>query len=107
RCRILIGMRPIGCRFRNAFFVATQDYRRSTMTQFTRRDVFATAAGAAVATVAGFNPLTTTPAVAATAGKGTGVYRYKFGDYEIIQLMDGARTFAMPDKFVVNVSKDE
>jgi glyoxylase-like metal-dependent hydrolase (beta-lactamase superfamily II) len=29
------------------------------------------------------------------------------GDYEIIQLMDGARTFPMPDKFVVNVSKDE
>jgi glyoxylase-like metal-dependent hydrolase (beta-lactamase superfamily II) len=44
---------------------------------------------------------------ATPAGKGTGVYRYKIGDAEGIQLMDGARTFPMPDKFVVNVSKDE
>ena len=41
------------------------------------------------------------------AGKGTGVYRFKVGDYEVIQLMDGARTFPIPDKFVVNISKDE
>ncbi|HEX5212626.1 MAG TPA: MBL fold metallo-hydrolase [Pseudolabrys sp.] len=53
-------------------------------------------------------PIAGCPAsAAAPAGKGTGVYRYKVGDYEIIQLMDGARTFPVPDKFVVNISKDE
>ncbi len=44
---------------------------------------------------------------AAPAAKGTGVYRYKFGDVEVVQLMDGARTFPMPDQFVANVSKDQ
>lgn len=73
---------------------------------FTRRKLFATAAAATAATA--LTPLVGSAArAAAPAGKGTGVYRYKVGDYEIIQLMDGARTFPVPDKFVVNVSKDE
>lgn len=76
------------------------------MTQLTRRRLFATAAAATAATT--LTPLLGSPArAAAPSGRGTGVYRYKFGDAEIIQLMDGARTFPMPDKFVVNVSKDE
>ncbi len=75
------------------------------MTQMTRRTLFATAAAATAASA--LSPLTGTARAAASAGKGTGVYRYKMGDFEIIQLMDGARTFPMPDKFVVNVSKDE
>ncbi len=76
------------------------------MTHFTRRKLFATAAAATAATA--LTPLLGQAArAAAPAGKGTGVYRYKMGDYEIIQLMDGARTFPMPDHFVVNVSKDE
>jgi glyoxylase-like metal-dependent hydrolase (beta-lactamase superfamily II) len=76
------------------------------MTELTRRTLFAGAAAATAATA--LAPLTGTAARAATpAGKGTGVYRYKVGDYEIIQLMDGARTFPIPDKFVVNVSKDQ
>ena len=45
---------------------------------------------------------------AAPAGiKGSGIYAYKVGDYEIVQLMDGARTFPMPDGFIVNASKDK
>lgn len=73
---------------------------------FTRRKLFATAAAATAATA--LTPLIGGAArAAAPAGKGTGVYRYKVGDYEMIQLMDGARTFPVPDKFVVNVSKDE
>jgi glyoxylase-like metal-dependent hydrolase (beta-lactamase superfamily II) len=75
------------------------------MTQMTRRTMFATAAAATAASA--LSPLTGTARAATSAGKGTGVYRYKMGDFEIIQLMDGARTFPMPDKFVVNVSKDE
>lgn len=75
------------------------------MTLMTRRTLFASAAATGVATALG--PLAGRPASAAPAVKGTGVYRYKLGDFEIIQLMDGARTFPMPDKFVVNVSKDE
>jgi glyoxylase-like metal-dependent hydrolase (beta-lactamase superfamily II) len=76
------------------------------MIDLTRRRLFATAAAATAATA--LAPLGGTGVrAAAPAGKGTGVYRYKLGDYEIIQLMDGARTFPMPDNFVVNASKDE
>ena len=76
------------------------------MSFITRRTLFTGVAAAGAATA--LAPLAGRSAVAATsAGKGTGVYRYKLGDYELIQLMDGARTFPMPDKFVVNVSKDE
>lgn len=72
----------------------------------TRRRLFASAAAAGAASA--LTPLAAGQVFAAApAGKGTGVYRYKVGDAEIIQLMDGARTFPMPDKFVVNVSKDE
>ncbi len=73
----------------------------------TRRKLFASVAAAGAATA--LAPLGGSKSLAAISppGKGTGVYRYKLGDYEIIQLMDGARTFPMPDKFVVNVSKDE
>jgi len=74
--------------------------------QLTRRHLFAGAAAAGVATA--MPPLAKTSAFAAgSAGKGTGVYRYKVGDYEIIQLMDGARTFPIADNFIVNASKDE
>jgi glyoxylase-like metal-dependent hydrolase (beta-lactamase superfamily II) len=74
--------------------------------QITRRTLFASAAAAGAATA--LTPFGGSRLLAAVpAGKGTGVYRYKIGDAEIIQLMDGARTFPMPDKFVVNVSKDE
>jgi glyoxylase-like metal-dependent hydrolase (beta-lactamase superfamily II) len=76
------------------------------MTKLTRRDLFASAAIAATASAA--VPLMGTVVRAAVpAGKGTGVYRYKLGDYEIIQLMDGARTLPIPDNFVVNASRDE
>jgi glyoxylase-like metal-dependent hydrolase (beta-lactamase superfamily II) len=80
------------------------------MTTMTRRTLFATAAAATAATA--LTPLIgqvigQAARAAAPSGKGTGVYRYKVGDYEIIQLMDGARTFPIADKFVVNASKDE
>jgi glyoxylase-like metal-dependent hydrolase (beta-lactamase superfamily II) len=76
------------------------------MIQMTRRKLFATAASATAATA--LTPLAVRNAFAAApAGiKGSGIYAYKLGDYEIVQLMDGARTFAMPDGFIVNASKD-
>lgn len=78
----------------------------NAMTKLTRRHLFAGVAAAGAASA--LTPLLGGGArAAAPAIKGTGVYRYKVGDYEIVQLMDGARTFPMPDKFVVNVSKDE
>ena len=73
------------------------------MIQLTRRTLFKGAAAASAATaLMPFNAR-----AAGTVGKGTGVYRYKLGDFEIIQLMDGARTFPIADNFVVNASKDE
>jgi glyoxylase-like metal-dependent hydrolase (beta-lactamase superfamily II) len=77
------------------------------MTKLNRRTLFAGAAAIAAAPIT--MPLmgNTAARAAAPVGKGTGVYRYKLGDYEIIQLMDGARTFPIPDNFLVNVSKDQ
>jgi glyoxylase-like metal-dependent hydrolase (beta-lactamase superfamily II) len=78
------------------------------MTQFTRRHLFATAAAVGAATaVAPFN-VTPAKAAAPTAGKqAAGFYRYKVGDYEVTQISDGARTFPMPDGFIVNATKDQ
>ncbi len=77
------------------------------MMQLTRRNLFAGAAAAAAATA--LMPITGRNVFAAApAGiKGSGIYSYKLGDYEIVQLMDGARTFPLPDGFIVNASKDK
>jgi glyoxylase-like metal-dependent hydrolase (beta-lactamase superfamily II) len=50
------------------------------------------------------------PAIAAapTTGKqAPGFYRYKIGDIEVTVVTEGARTFPLPDNFVVNQSKEE
>ena len=73
------------------------------MIEFSRRHILAGAAVGAAATAVGLP----TAARAATEIKSSGVYRYKVGDVQIVQLMDGARTFPIADNFVVNVSKDE
>ena len=78
------------------------------MTQLTRRKLFAGVAAAGAATaltpLMGRSALTSAPA----AGKqAPGFYRYKVGDYEITQLSDGARTFPIPDGFIVNLDKDK
>lgn len=71
--------------------------------QFTRRTALAGAATITAAAAAG--PL---PALAqAPAAGGSGVFRYKLGDAEVIQLLDGATTFAMPETFVTNVPKEQ
>ena len=72
------------------------------MHDLTRRNLFVGVAASAAATVA---PRAIMAAVPPT--KSTGIFSYKVGDYEIVQLRDGARTFPIPDTFVVNVSKDK
>jgi glyoxylase-like metal-dependent hydrolase (beta-lactamase superfamily II) len=73
------------------------------MYDLTRRELFVGAAAAAAA--ATMVPRATKAAVPPV--KSTGIFSYRVGDYEIVQLRDGARTFPMPDTFVVNVSKDK
>lgn len=76
------------------------------MIQLNRRNLFAGAA--AVTATAALTSVTGRPAFAAApAIKSSGYYTYKVGEYDVIALMDGARTFPMPDGFVVNASKEK
>lgn len=65
--------------------------------------------GAAIAGAASaLSPLGTSTAEASVAPAGAqapGFYRYKVGAFECTSINDGARTFPVPDKFVVNVPK--
>jgi hypothetical protein len=72
------------------------------MLDLTRRNLFVGVAAGAATT-----PMPRATVAAAPTIKSTGIFSYKVGDYDIVQLRDGARTFAMPDTFVVNVSKDQ
>lgn len=77
------------------------------MAALTRRRLLTGAAAAGAGTILGplsFSARAATP----IAGKqAPGFYRYKVGDFEVTQFVDGARTFPMPDTFVVNASKDQ
>ena len=75
------------------------------MTQLTRRALFAGTAGVALA--GGFAPSLLRAAAPVAGKQAPGFYRYKVGDYEITQIADGARTFPMPDTFVVNQKKED
>lgn len=79
------------------------------MTVISRRSLFAGAAAATAATaLTPFAGSISARAAAPVAGKqAPGVYRYKVGDFEVTQLVDGARTFPMPDGFITNISKDQ
>jgi len=78
------------------------------MTNLNRRQILA---GVATAGAAGALAPLGTPAaqasVAAAGAQAPGFYRYKVGDYECTSINDGARTFPMPDKLVVNATKEE
>ena len=75
------------------------------MTQLTRREWLAgTAATAAALAV---TPSALHAAAPAAGRQAPGFYRSKLGDYELTQLADGARTFPMPDGFIVNLPKDQ
>ncbi len=79
------------------------------MVELSRRNVMAGTVAAAAAVTA--VPFRQTVANAQAAGGAvapmTGVYAYKLGDAEIIQVFDGARTMPIPENFIVNVSKED
>src|SRR5262249_39735045 len=76
------------------------------MTTLTRRTMLlGTAVAGAAALAADTQPVR---AAAPTSGKqAPSVYRYKIGSFECTSISDGARTFAPPDSFVRNVTKDQ
>lgn len=76
------------------------------MTEFTRRAVLG---GAAAATaLSALDATSPAQAAAPAAGKqAPAFYRYKVGNIEVTVVSDGARTFPLPDNFVVNKKKDE
>jgi hypothetical protein len=64
-------------------------------------------AGAAALGAAAVTKLGSIVANAAVPQAGTqapGFYRYKVGSFECTSINDGARSFPMPDKFVVNAA---
>ena len=75
------------------------------MIELTRRTALS---GAALATVAGMLPASSTRAAApAASAQAPGFYRYKVGSIEITVATDGANRLPITDEFVVNVKKEE
>src|ERR1044072_4137137 len=77
------------------------------MDKLTRRGLLTGAAATTASTTLPF--ATASPALAsapAAAKQAPGFYRFKLGDFEVTQIADGARTFPMPDGFVVNQPKE-
>jgi glyoxylase-like metal-dependent hydrolase (beta-lactamase superfamily II) len=75
------------------------------MKDLSRRELFGVAAAAGAAAAL---PLSGARANGTPAGaQAPGFYRYKVGDYECTSINDGARSFPLPDKWVINVPKDE
>ena len=67
-------------------------------------------AGSALGAIALGSFLNSHPAIAAAPATGKqapGFYRYKIGDIEVTMVTKGARTFPLPDNFVVNQNKEE
>jgi glyoxylase-like metal-dependent hydrolase (beta-lactamase superfamily II) len=77
------------------------------MTDLNRRHLLAGAATFGAAAVTGFGPTAANASVPQAGTQAPGFYRYKVGSYECTSINDGARTFPMPDKFVVNAPKEE
>jgi glyoxylase-like metal-dependent hydrolase (beta-lactamase superfamily II) len=79
------------------------------MQRLTRRQLLGTAAAAslagAVGPVGGLAPARA--AVPPSGKQAPGFYRYKVGDIEVTVTTDGARSFPLPDGFVLNKTKDE
>lgn len=77
------------------------------MTDLNRRHLLAGAAAVGAAAVTGLRPTAANASVPPTGTQAPGFYRYKVGNYECTSINDGARTFPMPEKFVVNIPKEE
>jgi glyoxylase-like metal-dependent hydrolase (beta-lactamase superfamily II) len=74
------------------------------MTDLSRRHLLAGAAAGAATAMMPFGAHAAAPAAGTQA---SGFYRYKVGSIECTSINDGARSFPMPDKFVINVPKEE
>ena len=77
------------------------------MTDLNRRHLLAGAAVVSAAAVTGLRATAANASVPPTGTQAPGFYRYKVGSYECTSINDGARTFPMPEKFVVNIPKEE
>lgn len=77
------------------------------MTLLTRRELFAGTAATAAALSFGLTPSEIFAATPPAGKQAASFYRYKVGDFEVTQIADGARTFPMPDTFVVNQKKED
>ena len=77
------------------------------MTDLNRRHLLAGAAALGAAAVTKLGSTAANAAVPQAGTQAPGFYRYKVGSYECTSINDGARTFPMPDKFVVNAPKEE
>lgn len=77
------------------------------MTDLSRRHLLVGTAAIGAAALTGFRPSTANAAVPQAGAQAPGFYRYKVGSFECTSINDGARSFPMPDKFVVNVPKEE
>src|SRR4051812_42991901 len=77
------------------------------MPDLTRRHLLAGAAALGAAAVTKLGPTAANAAVPQAGTQAPGFYRYKVGSYECTSINDGARTFPMPDKFVVNAPREE
>ena len=77
------------------------------MIQLTRRELFSGTAATTAALAMGLSPTELRAAAPAIGKQNAGFYRYKVGDFEVTQIADGARTFPMPDTFVVNQKKED
>src|SRR3954469_12320836 len=77
------------------------------MIQLSRRELLAGTAATTAALALGLMPSRLRAAAPATGKQAPGFYRYKVGDFEVTQVADGARTFPMPDTFVVNQKKED
>lgn len=77
------------------------------MTDLNRRHLLAGAAAVSAAAATGLRPTAANASVPPTGTQAPGFYRYKVGSYECTSINDGARTFPMPEKFVVNIPKEE
>ena len=77
------------------------------MFTLSRRDFLTSTAATTAALSLGLTPSEIRAAAPPVGKQAAGFYRYKVGDFEVTQLADGARTFPMPDTFVVNQKKED
>src|ERR1700712_1702422 len=73
--------------------------------ELTRRHALAGAAALAVTPLTSRNQAKA--AVPLADKQAPSFYRYKVGDAQVNVVSDGASTFAIPEKFVLNVNKEE